>query len=240
MDCYSLQPGQVQVWRLAPVYSAELVQCCLPLLVPAEVLRAQQFRFPQDSWRFVVARAHLRLLLARYLAVLPHQVRLAYGAYGKPYLTAEASWLHFNLSHAAGLLVYGLAYECAVGVDVEAVVAEPNWLALAQRVLNQAQVQHLQALPPKQGELEFYQAWSANEALLKAVGCGFSREACVALPTLAVGMRGVVLSPDLAGQPQVWSVWPLAVGTAYRAAVAAQGASLTLLALRDWDTALVP
>src|SRR4051794_5056382 len=56
------------------------------LLVPAERERAARFRLARDRDRFVIARALLRIVLARYLDADPAHVVFGYSRHGKPFL----------------------------------------------------------------------------------------------------------------------------------------------------------
>src|SRR6266508_2666247 len=73
--------------------------------------RADRFRFESDRRRFCVARASLRLILARYLKSKPGRLQIELGEYGKPYFVdAKATQgLRFNLSHSNDLALIAIS-----------------------------------------------------------------------------------------------------------------------------------
>src|SRR5947207_7347690 len=56
------------------------------ILSPQERERAARFRFPRDRRRFIIARAALRCLIARYSGIAAHDITFGYGPYCKPFL----------------------------------------------------------------------------------------------------------------------------------------------------------
>jgi 4'-phosphopantetheinyl transferase len=173
-----LPAGEAHVWWTyidREPADLELLQAALP---PDERERASRFRLARDRRRFLVARSLLRLLLGRYAGRLPAELRFRYGPAGKPALAAEdLGWLRFNLSHSAELLVVAVAAEREVGVDVERVDEELDWSALC-RFLPEAEQAGLAALetqPPSIRRRAFFQAWTGQEAWLKALGQGLGQ-----------------------------------------------------------------
>src|SRR2546430_7792417 len=75
-------PIEVVVTRLAA--GPEAVRAAAALLSDAERHRARRFAFDRDATRFIVARAHLRQLLAARLGVRAEAVEFEYGAYRQP------------------------------------------------------------------------------------------------------------------------------------------------------------
>src|SRR2546430_17532381 len=82
-------PIEVVVTRLAG--GPEAVRAAAALLSDAERHRARRFAFDRDATRFIVARAHLRQLLAARLGVRAEAVQVGEGADGQPGLLPRAS-----------------------------------------------------------------------------------------------------------------------------------------------------
>jgi len=113
--------------------------------LPAEEReRAEQFLREGVARRWVAARWALRRVLGDYLEVVPAEVRLEIGEYGKPRLP-RGSGPQFNLSHSEGLALVAVA-DRDVGVDVE-------------------------RIRPKR-PADFYAEWARHEAQLKCLGTG--------------------------------------------------------------------
>ena len=87
--------------------------------------------------------------------------------------------LRFNISHAAGLAIFALAWNRQVGIDIEAnerlerdPVELPN---LAKRILSPRELTIWHALPnDTERERILLRAWTRKEAYLKAKGKGLS------------------------------------------------------------------
>ena len=146
------------------------------LLSPDEVTRAGRFRSERDRARFIEARAFLRVLLGRALDVAAEEIRLRYGAHGKPELDEPfaATGLRFNVSHAANLALVALGREVEVGVDVERVRPVPELGTIAANYFGVNERRALEGLPAAPRLEAFHRHWTAKEAWLKAEGLGLA------------------------------------------------------------------
>lgn len=130
----------------------------------------------RDRGRFVAGRAFLRLLLARCLGEDPRGLLFRYGPNGKPALEGSPRGLAFNLSHSEALAVCAVARGCdALGVDIERVRPIGDAEGVARVAFPSNEVARLVSLPEPQRLRGFYEAWTRNEALLKALGRGLGR-----------------------------------------------------------------
>ena len=154
----------------------------LPCLSPDEQERANRFRFARDRHRYVACRSALRILLADALGVAPEAVAFTYGPQGKPACT-----IPFNVSHSDGLALLALG---ADGVDIERIRPGIDPEALGRSVFTATERAAIKTVE------DFFFAWTAKEALIKAEGGGFSS------PLL---QRTVwpTLEPDLAERFQI-------------------------------------
>src|SRR5580765_5241196 len=115
----AIWPNEVHVWR------ARLdMPWCWALdeaLSLDDRARADRFRFESDRRKFCVARASMRLILARYLKTKASRLQIETGDYGKPYFADRRSslGLRFNLSHSNQLALIAVTRDREVGVDVE-------------------------------------------------------------------------------------------------------------------------
>src|SRR5438093_345520 len=104
-----LWQNEVHVWRVdldgaRPDYFDDV-------LSPEDRMQAARFRFALDRRRFSIARASLRLILARYLEAGPADLKFEHGAYGKPRLALDQNryGVQFNLSHSNQLALIAIA-----------------------------------------------------------------------------------------------------------------------------------
>jgi 4'-phosphopantetheinyl transferase len=116
-----------------------------------------------DRERWVVARAALRTVLARELAIAPAELRFALGPHGKPELPGAA--LRFNLSHSGDRAVIAVA-GVEVGVDVERTARRSR---AVERTLTEGE---RAALTGPDRHVELLRIWCRKEALAKALGGG--------------------------------------------------------------------
>ena len=143
-----------------------------------ERLRAGRLRGPRSADRFTAARGILRQLLGCYLACRPESLVFLYGPLGKPELAGESQMgLSFNVSHSGGLAVFAIANGLEVGVDIEEIHPVSDLEATASIFLSQDELAEFEALPAD-GKLErFFTLWTYKEAVLKALGYGFTNPA---------------------------------------------------------------
>ena len=145
------------------------------LLSDAERARACRFASDRDARRFVVARARLRQLLGRRLAVAAGSVELARGAHGKPRLARDRdATLRFNASRSGDVAVYAFASGREVGVDVESIRANPDAEGIVARWFTPREQAAYRALDHTRKPLAFLACWTRKEAVVKALGEGLS------------------------------------------------------------------
>lgn len=175
-DGHGPEPGTVDVWWAPLEPPAPAASLLRAYLSPEEHRRAGRFVHERDRGRFVAGRAFLRLLLGRSLGEDPRALLFGYGPNGKPALEGPPRGLAFNLAHSDTLAVCGLARgHDALGVDVERVRPMADTEGVARVAFPPGEVARLVSLPEPQRLRGFYEAWTRNEALLKALGWGLGR-----------------------------------------------------------------
>ncbi len=149
----------------------------LQILSLDEVQKSQRFRFEKDRKNYVNARSWLRIIIGKYLLTSPDLLRFGYGAQGKPWLMNEGGNPHslqFNLSHSEGVVICALAWEKAVGIDVEALRYEDSYDKVAESFFSKNERLALQAIAPELQQIAFFNGWTRKEAYLKARGDGLT------------------------------------------------------------------
>lgn len=169
-----LERDQVHVWQASLEASRGDSSRLVRILSPAELERANRFHFDRDRRRFMAAHTALRVILSRYLAVRPEQIRYRSGEHGKPALAYPRAGLEFNLSHAHELLLVAVTAGRAVGVDLEYVRPLDDFEAIARRTFSASENEALRAVPEAQRRESFFRCWTRKEAFIKAVGQGLS------------------------------------------------------------------
>lgn len=172
-------------------------------LSSSEQKRARRFVFEEHHRRYLAARAWLRSVLGVYLNLSPHKVPLSANAHGKPCITAEANHAgpQFNLSHCGSLALLAVTAGREVGVDLQDVLQDTTWPAIAGRFCTPDEWEHVQALPPAMRAPAFAEIWTRKEAAGKAAGEGLTSR----IFSIAVGPAGWG-TVDCGGGLFVWSL----------------------------------
>jgi 4'-phosphopantetheinyl transferase len=157
-------------------------------------------------------RTVLREILSGYVGCETRRIQLRRAAGGKPQLVQDAGGplLELSWSSSAELVLYAIARGRRVGVDVERVRAVCDPVELARSVLGDHDRSAIAHMPEGRRHRAFLGRWTQTEACLKARGTGLA----------ALGEPAPV--------EETWSVRPLALGSEYVGAVAAEGVGWTM------------
>jgi len=212
-----LQQGDVHVWR-AFFDNHHLIKM-QAVLSQAEKTRGQQFVFASHQDRFIFSHGVLRYVLSYYLSMKPTEIVFLQGEKGKPFLSNTS--LQFNLSHAEDCVFIGVANEAEIGVDVEHIAPQKDYLALARRFFSPAEYAQLFALSGAMQRLAFYRIWTMKEAVVKALGDGlsFGLDRFV-VDALADNKQSALRSMAACDDVSQWWVQSLSVNESYAAAFA--------------------
>ena len=209
------------------------------VLSPAEHERAARFVFARDRRRFVVTRAMLRSILARYLGRLPQEICFQYERHGKPRLRAADSGagLEFNLAHSHELVLYAVSRGRHVGVDVEHLQPVADLEQIAAVAFSHSEQATLSALACEQQVIGFFNCWTRKEAYVKARGDGLLMPLDAFDVSLAPGEPAMLLANRLDPYEVVrWSLYTVSPADGYVGALAVQGQGARIY-LRQWNWA---
>jgi 4'-phosphopantetheinyl transferase len=206
--------GEVHVWRANLDSLDGAAERLGEVLAEAELERASRFVAPADRRRYVLRRASLRVILARYEGASPGELRFRCDGNGKPHLEGATgpNGLRFNVSHSEGLALYSISRGRETGVDVERIrrhLASP-WIA--ERFFLPSEAERIRRLSAGSYAAAFFACWTRMEARLKACGRGLAG---------AVG--------DAAEDCSAWAVHELDPGPGYAGALAVEGRDHRLL-----------
>lgn len=232
----TLDEDEVHVWRIDLGAPALRRSSLWHLLDETERARAERFHFGHDRDRFVATRGTLRVILGRYLDRDPARIVLVYGPQGKPALdpATNDTRMSFNVSHSEELALLAFGSGRRVGVDVERLrprLAEDH---IARRFFSPREAATLDALPPEQRIIAFFNCWTRKEAFVKASGEGLSLPLDHFDVSLAPGEPAMLLrtAPDPA-EARRWWLAALDAGPGYAAALAVEAPS-PRLQYRPW------
>jgi len=172
----ALSPDVVHVWCVPLDLPEGTTEPLLVNLSEEEMQRAGRFHFPIDRSRFIVRRACLREILARYLGTGAGEIHFCYGEHGKPALALQddAGTIGFNVSKSQGIALIAVGLDRDLGVDVEFVRPVEDAMGLASRFFTERENAELKRLPNREQLDAFFTCWTRKEAILKAVGTGLA------------------------------------------------------------------
>lgn len=232
-------PGrdEVHVWSICVSSVASSLGALARLLSPDEQARAARFLREADRHRFVAAHGGLRQLLGSYLCRRPAELAFTIGEFGKPaLLNADAGRaLSFNLSHAGDWILIALAAGQAVGVDVEPIRPDLDFMPIALTQFSPEEIAALSAEEPEARLKAFFRCWTRKEAYLKARGQGLAfslREFSVAFGAAdRPALRWVADDPSASER---WTVLEYAPAADYTGAVVVEGSQVQPR-VRPWN-----
>lgn len=232
----SLTGGELHVWRASLECPGPVLRHVRGILTRDEEARAQRFHFKKDGDHYAAARGLLRLILSSYLKRPPGALRFGYSPYGKPFLEAESGpgGLRFNVSHSHAVALFAVARGREVGVDVEFMRDDLEYMEIAARFFSRREVATLGSLPPEMRARAFFNCWTRKEAYIKARGEGLSHPLHDFDVTLAEGEEAALTcTRNDPLEANRWSMRALSPRRGFRAAVVVEGRDFNL-SLWQW------
>jgi len=225
---------EVHVWQ------ARLSQSALDLsafpgdLSQEEHQRASRFRSDHDRMRFLLGRLIARSVLGRCLKQQAREVRFTLDHSGKP--AVASSSIHFNISHSGDHVLFALAQNHRIGVDVEQLRKIDDLDDIAATHFSVAERSRLKAVPQPVKTECFFRCWTMKEAYIKGRGEGFGLPLdsfdVAFLPDETPRLLATRFDPADAAR---WCFRQLNVGPGYLAALVTDVAPPFTLRLWDWN-----
>ena len=155
---------------------AEREAGALSLLDDEERTRWRRFLSERARREFALCRAALRVTLCDRLGCERRALAFGYGEHGKPFARIDGTCANvgFNVSHSGRHGLIAIAAHDRLGVDVEERVAQRDLEGIGSLVYGPAERRLLAAAAGREKVYLFYRLWSLKEALIKAIGAGFS------------------------------------------------------------------
>jgi 4'-phosphopantetheinyl transferase len=168
-----LGQDDVHVWPTNLNIGNERLTLLNSYLSADERVRADRYHFPQDRSRFICARGVLRELLSAYSGQHPASIRFSYGQFGKPTAVQSSGLVpDFNYSRSANVALFAFTRERAIGVDIERIEDDEEFLSIAVQHYTHSENLVLNSLEKSAKMIEFFRYWTRREAYLKATGQG--------------------------------------------------------------------
>ena len=146
------------------------------LLDDEERTRWRRFRAERARRQFTLCRAALRVTLSEWLGCTNRRLSFVYGKHGKPFakVVGQRTNVGFNVSHSGQHGLIAVARHDCLGVDVEERRPRRDLDGIGSLVYGPAERRELATATGGDKVHLFYRHWSMKEALIKALGSGFS------------------------------------------------------------------
>jgi 4'-phosphopantetheinyl transferase len=146
------------------------------LLSASERERHKRYLVDDARDQYLLGRAMVRTALATVASVSAAQWVFGHNAHGRPHIEAPSlrKPLHFNLSHAVGLVAVAVCDWAEIGIDVENVKRRLSWENLAASYFSAGEQAVLAQTASDQRRARFFEIWTLREAYVKARGLGLS------------------------------------------------------------------
>ncbi len=224
MEISEKQPlplDQVHLWWESIDRHFSRISHLWEILSDGEKMRARRFRLEKLKHRFTVTHGRLREILSGYLGVAPRTIKFRHGPGGKPAVASDEHMIRFNLSDSGGHVLYAIARNREVGVDVEVVEPKPNAMALVDRFFSPGEAAAFQKLDPGDMEAAFFSGWTRKEAYVKAIGKGLRFPLDCFDISFKPGDQDALLSVNGSfEEAKRWLLRDIDLGSGFRAALA--------------------
>ena len=200
--------GPVTVMHVDLTPNASSEASSLLWLNEEEQARRRQYPLPGPRRRFALCRAALRAILCRQLGCSNERLSFGSSDHGKPFalVDEEPAAVSFNLSHSGKHGLIALVPHGRLGVDVEERVPRRDFDELSEAVFGPHEQSALARARGRDRVQLFFRLWTIKEALIKALGLGFTLDASQfeVPPALHRGRMSIFRFPQL---PEVhWRV----------------------------------
>ena len=203
-----------------------------PWISARETATALRYYQRLDAVRHAVGRAVTRMLLARELGIPKLTEEFLTNAWDKPFL--PASGLEFSISHSGRFVWTAISRAGAIGIDIERVDATVDHHDLAA-IFHPVECSNIRALSGPAARDEFFRCWTRKEAVVKALGEGFSRPLTDFRVLTDVTVRDWLAESPMA-EAKDWTCADLPSIAGYNVSVAAMCPKLTITSYRAVGT----
>lgn len=223
--------NEIDVWMLSTNQSAETQLAAEKCLEDGEITQAAKFLRPELRTRFILRRAGMRQVLARYLGLAPGDLRFEYSLLGKPKLASRNEIdLQFNMSHSGEWAAIAVCVGSRIGIDIERVRKVENAAGIVERFYSPEEWLFFSKLSECEKDKVFLKTWTCKEAYIKATGEGLSFpldrvEICVESAASPPSLKTIHGRP---GEPSNWSLIELIPNPNWVGAIVVEGGQQTV------------
>ncbi|MBF0118094.1 MAG: 4'-phosphopantetheinyl transferase superfamily protein [Desulfobacterales bacterium] len=215
-----IKNDEIHLWLSYPneIQDLFLLKNYEKLMTEEERIQHKKFHFPKHRHQYLVSRALMRTILSQYTNIKPEDLSFIKNKYGKPEISQD---IRFNLSHTDDLIALGIVLKQDIGVDVENINRQGNFLEISDRFFSKIEVQNLNNLPLEKRLIRFFDYWTLKESYIKAKGMGLSIPLEQFSFHISENMT-IQISFDkiLTDNPSNWKFWLMSPSQIHKLAVA--------------------
>ena len=213
------QDKEVHIWWIKLSSLRDYIEQLINLLSMDEKIRLSKFKFSTLQEDFAICRGSLKVLLSKYLQILPKKIVLSYMKQGKPYL--PNSHLCFNLSHSGDFALIAITNAQSIGIDIEEIKSIHDVYDVAKLILSEKEYSQWLSLSHLEQKSIFYQTWVKKEALSKGLGEGLNLSFNAFEVNTLSDTNPSLISFPLLKKERLWEIYNLALADdRYMAAMA--------------------
>ena len=175
-NIYPLEQQAAQLWYSINTNHIQYLKEMYGILSTREQKYVQNLKFKNLKEAYVIRHGILRLLLGCYLQKEPKAIKFSYNAYDKPLLAIDSKScnIEFNISYTGNHNLYAFILNTPIGVDIEKAVSTTVEDTYAKEFMSTEEYQYFTKTAGTKREKYFFTIWTRKEALIKAIGKGFS------------------------------------------------------------------
>lgn len=205
----NLPPEEIHVWILQWRSMTDWIKENWGILNEEEIKQYTSYVKYEDMMRGAIGRIAVKKISSSYLGKEIKEIQIERGRFGKPYLYCSGNHLsiNYNLSHSGEIVMLAFGRNVQVGVDVQVIKQIQEYQRLAENYFSPEEA----AVVIQQNNIEsFFEYWTAKEAYVKAIGCGF----CKDFDSFSVKIGGTS-SERFGGQ--IWQICQITVDKCHKA-----------------------
>ena len=141
-----------------------------------EQIRMNRFKVARPRTQYALCRSALRACLCRTLGCSNSDLSFGFGEFGKPFaiVSGQQDPVSFNVTHSGQHGLIAVSERCRLGVDAEIRREDRDFDGIGEQVYGENELSALKVCAGAAKSGLFYRLWTMKEALIKAIGTGFS------------------------------------------------------------------